>query len=81
MLGKSLLVKSYVVINQGCPLAITREGPDHVLIRCGGSDGESFEIVTQHEALRALVELGADALTWIDVVDQDDPSTDDRTRG
>lgn len=81
MLGRSLLVKSYVVISQGCPLAITREGPDHVLIRCGKSDGESFELVAEHEALRALVELGTDALTWIDAVDQDNAPTEDRTPG
>ena len=62
MLGTSLLVRSYVVINEGCPLAITREGTDHVLIVCGGPPGDAFEIVVQHQALRALVELGVDAL-------------------
>ncbi len=66
MLGTSLLVKSYIVINEGCPLTITREGPDHMLIRCGGAGDEPFEIVVQHEALRALVELGTDALQEID---------------
>jgi hypothetical protein len=62
MLGTSLLVRSYVVINEGCPLAITQEGTDHVLIVCGGPPGDAFEIVVQYQALRALVELGIDAL-------------------
>jgi hypothetical protein len=70
MLGSSLVVQSYVVINQGCPLAITTEGTDHALIRCGGGPGESFELVVQHEALRALVELGTDALRRLDGTDE-----------
>jgi hypothetical protein len=65
MLGKGLVVQSYVVINKGCPLAITAEGTDHALIRCGGAPGESFELVVEHDALRALVELGTDALEEI----------------
>lgn len=69
MLGKSLVVQSYVVINKGCPLAITTEGTSHSLIRCGGSPGDAFEIVVQHDALRALVELGTDALHALDTPD------------
>lgn len=73
MLGSPLVVQSYVVINQGCPLAITAEGTDHALIRCGGgSPGEAFELVVQHEALRALVELGTDVLQQIDATTPDD---------
>lgn len=66
MLGTSLVVQSYVIINEGCPLAIAREGTDHVQIRCGGSPNDTFEIVLQHNALRALVELGLDALRDLD---------------
>lgn len=68
MVGTNLVVQSYVIINEGCPLAITKEGTDHVQIRCGGTMGDAFEIVLQHEALRALVELGVDALREIDAV-------------
>lgn len=66
MLGMPLVVQSYVIINEGCPLAITTEGTDHVQIRCGGVANDAFEIVLQHQALRALVELGTDALREID---------------
>jgi hypothetical protein len=66
VLGTSLVVQSYVIINDGCPLAIAKEGTDHVRIRCGGSSNEAFEIVLQHSALRALVELGLGALHDID---------------
>ena len=71
MLGTNLVVQSYVIINEGCPLAITAEGTDHVQIRCGGSTGDAFEIVVQRGALRALVELGVDALREIDAVSAD----------
>jgi len=65
MLGKSLIVQSYVIIDEGCPLAITTEGTNHVLIRCGGGSSDAFEIVVHPQALRALVELGNDALQEI----------------
>jgi hypothetical protein len=68
MVGTNLVVQSYVIINEGCPLAITKEGTDHVQIRCGGTTGDAFEIVVQHGALRALVELGTDALREMDAV-------------
>jgi len=71
MLGTNLVVQSYVIINEGCPLAISTEGTDHVRIRCGGSTGDAFEIVVQYGALRALVELGVDALQEVDAVGAD----------
>jgi hypothetical protein len=71
MIGMGLVVQSYIVVNNGCPLSITDEGPDHVTIRCGGSVGESFEIVVQHNALRALVTLGQDKLADLDAPDGD----------
>lgn len=77
MLGTSLVVQSYVIINEGCPLAIAKEGTDHVQIRCGGSPNDTFEIVLQHGALRALVELGVDALREIDAVGSDGQQTGD----
>lgn len=68
---KSLVVQSYVVINEGCPMSIAREGTDHTLIRCDGPLGENFEIVLQDGALRALVELGNDMLEQIDSKNSD----------
>lgn len=71
MLGTNLVVQSYVIINEGCPLAITKEGTNHVQIRCGGATGDAFEIVVQYGALRALVELGVDALRELDAASTD----------
>jgi hypothetical protein len=66
MFGTDLLVSSYVVIREGCPLAITVDGPDQVQITCGRIPTDAFEFVMQREALRALVELGTDALEMMD---------------
>ena len=66
MLGKSLVVSSYVVIREGCPLAMSTEGDDHVQIVCGWPPDDAFEIVLQRQALRALLEIGADALERLD---------------
>lgn len=62
----SLYVNSYVVINEGCPLAISTQGPNHAEIICGWKPHPTFEFVLQREALRALVELGTDALQKMD---------------
>jgi hypothetical protein len=64
-LGTSLAMRSQIVINEGCPLAITRDQFGNVVILCGGHSSESVEIVTQPSGLRALVELGADMLEQI----------------
>lgn len=66
MLGTSLLVSSYVIIKEGCPLAISVDGADQVQITCGWVPSDAFEFVMQREALRALVELGTDALEQMD---------------
>lgn len=62
MLGTSLVVSSYVIIKEGCPIAISVDGPDRAQITCGWMPSEAFEFVVQREALRALVEVGTDAL-------------------
>lgn len=69
MLGRSLVVSSYVVIQEGCPLAVATEGNDHVQIICGWPPHDSFEIVLQRQALRALVEIGTDALARLEAAD------------
>lgn len=66
MFGTSLVVGSYVVIREGCPLAISVEGPEEAQITCGRAPTNSFEFVVHREALRALVELGTDALERMD---------------
>ena len=64
--GTDLVVSSYVVIREGCPIAISVEGPDQAQITCGRVPADAFEFVVQREALRALVELGIDALERMD---------------
>jgi hypothetical protein len=66
MYGTDLLVSSYVVIRHGCPIAISVEGPDQAQITCGRVPTDAFEFVVQREALRAIVELGLDALERMD---------------
>lgn len=62
MLGTSLVVSSYVIIREGCPIAVSVDTADQAQITCGWVPSEAFEFVVQREALRALVEVGTDAL-------------------
>lgn len=66
MLGTSLFVSAYVIIDEGCPVAISVQSSDQAEIVCGWGRNRSFEFVTHREALRALVELGTDALERMD---------------
>jgi len=66
MLDRSLVVSSYVVIQEGCPLAVSAEGTDHVQIVCGWPPHDAFEIVLERQALRALSEIVTDALERLD---------------
>ena len=70
MLGKDLVVSSYVVIRKGCPLAISIDNPDQAQVTCGRLPTDAFEFVVEREALRALVELGSDALAEMDAAEQ-----------
>ena len=77
MLGTSLFVNAYVIINEGCPVAISVQNPEQVEIVCGWAPNRSFDFVMHREALRALVELGIDALERMDASASEDskPST------
>jgi uncharacterized protein (UPF0548 family) len=66
MLGANLVVSSYVIVREGCPVAISVDGPDQAQITCGTIPTDAFEFVLQREALRAIVELGVDALEEMD---------------
>lgn len=68
MLGPNLIVSSCVVIREGCPVAMSIDSTDQVQVTCGTIGVDAFEFVLQREALRALVELGTDALEEIDRV-------------
>ncbi|MGB3438745.1 MAG: hypothetical protein WBA97_08320 [Actinophytocola sp.] len=59
-------MNAYVIIDEGCPLAISVQNPERAEIVCGWVPGRSFEFVVHREALRALVELGVDALERMD---------------
>ncbi|MFI7672598.1 hypothetical protein [Actinophytocola sp. NPDC049390] len=66
MLGASLVVSSYVIIREGCPLAVSVDGPDQAQITCGWLPSDAFEFTVSRSALRALVELATDALLEMD---------------
>lgn len=73
MLGTSLLVHAYVIIKEGCPVAISIQSPEQVEIVCGWAPNRAFDFVMHREALRALVELGTDALEKMDASASEDP--------
>ena len=66
MLGTSLVVNAYVIIKEGCPLALSVLSSDQAEIVCGWPPNRSFDFVMHREALRAFVELGTDALERMD---------------
>jgi hypothetical protein len=66
MLGTSLVVNAYVIIKEGCPVAVSVQSAEQVEIVCGWVPNQSFDFVMHREALRALVELGTDALERMD---------------
>lgn len=76
----TLYVNSYVVINDGCPLAISVSDPNHVEIVCGWTPHRAFEFVLQREALRSLIELGTEALESMDAAHADDKVTGQTVR-
>ena len=66
MHGTGLFVSAYVIIGEGCPVAISVQNPDQAEIVCGWAPNRSFDFVVHRDALRALVELGAEALERMD---------------
>jgi len=66
MLGPNLLVSSCVMIREGCPVEMNVDNDNQVQVTCGTVGVDAFEFVLQREALRAIVELGVDALEEID---------------
>ena len=66
MLGADLIVSSYVVVREGCPVEFSVDGPDQVQVTCGVTPANAFEFVMQREALRTFVTLGSTALREMD---------------
>jgi hypothetical protein len=66
MVGANLIVSSCVVIGEGCPVEISIDSTNQVQVTCGTVGVDAFEFVLAREALRAIVEQGADALAEID---------------
>jgi hypothetical protein len=77
MLGTSLFVNAYVIINEGCPIAISVQNAEQAEIVCGWAPNRSFDFVMHREALRALVELGTDALERMDAAPAEDEQSSD----
>ncbi|GAB1510024.1 hypothetical protein [Actinophytocola sp. KF-1] len=72
MLGESLFVNAYVIIKEGCPVAISVQSSDEAEIVFGWPPSRSFDFVTHREALRALVQLGSEALEKMDAFAADE---------
>lgn len=62
----SLYVTTSVVIDRGCPIALTVHSSERAGILCGWPPQQTVEMSLDREALRALVELGTDALDKMD---------------
>jgi hypothetical protein len=77
MLGTGLFVNAYVIIKEGVPLAVSVQSAYQAEIVCGWPPNQSFDFVIQRQALRALVELGTDALERMDAALAADKSTPD----
>jgi hypothetical protein len=71
MLGSNLLVSSYVVVRDGCPITFSVDGVDQVQVTCGVIPTDAFEFVMQREALRDFVTRGTEALRAMDLATQE----------
>ncbi|MFI7675155.1 hypothetical protein [Actinophytocola sp. NPDC049390] len=68
-------MNAYVIVKDGCPLALSVLNPDQVEIVCGWPPNRSFDFVMHREALRAFVQLGTEALERMDAaLAADDPA-------
>lgn len=65
MLGRNLLVRSDVIVDEGCALTMNTEGTDHVRIAFGGGQ-EPFELVVHRRILDTMVKLGTRTLRDVD---------------
>lgn len=68
MLGASLIVGAYVVIREGCPIAMSIDDAEQAQVVCGTVAVDAFEFVLHREALRAIVELGSDVVAEMDAL-------------
>ncbi len=70
MLGRNLLVRSDVIVDEGCSLTMDTEGTDHV--RIAFSDGhDPFELILHQRILDTMVKLGGETLRSIDAAGTD----------
>lgn len=71
MLGTNLVVRSDVIVDEGCTMTMNPEGTEHVRIAFG--DGrDPFELLVHHRVLDTMVKLGTETLRNIDASDPDD---------
>jgi len=71
MLEKTLLVRSDVIVNDGCALTMNTEGTEHVRIAFGEAHNP-FELLVHHRILNVIVQLGMDTLRNIGTAELDD---------
>lgn len=71
MLGKKLLVRSDVIVDEGCTLTMNTEGTEHVRIAFGDHQ-DPFELLVHHKILDMMVHLGTETLRDIDAAGNND---------
>lgn len=71
MLGRNLLVRSDVIVDEGCALTMNTEGTEHVRIAFG-DDRYPFELILHHRVLDTMVQLGTETLRNIHTAGPDD---------
>jgi hypothetical protein len=71
MLGRNLLVRSDVIVDEGCAMTMDPEGTEHVRIAFG-DNRDPFELVVHHRVLDTMVQLGTATLRNLDTSGPDD---------
>jgi hypothetical protein len=67
VMSRCVIVSSYVVIEDNCPIRFNPLGGDQVEIVCG-QPRDGFEFIMSTEALRTFVKLGTAALAEMDAL-------------
>jgi hypothetical protein len=61
-----LMVSSWVMIGEDCPIRFDVGGSGSVTVLCGEDAADGFEFTLHSEALRRFLEKGSDALREMD---------------
>lgn len=70
MLGRNPLVRSDVIVDEGCAMTMNPEGTEHIRIAFG-DHRNPFELVMHHKILDTMIQLGTETLRTIDTTDNE----------